>query len=441
MFLWETAPQMQKGDGVMDQKKWKKQSLNVVIGSMISVMMFNFLTTVSVNIFIPAVAEMKNMGTAPLYNANTIGNLVSVLIALAIGMLSQKISLKKISVFGLFLAGFSYLMIPLVPPGMTGIFIASNYIATMFYAQLAVGARIGNWYPRRKGEMLGIVTSIIVVSSILLLPVYSRASERFGIKNTMIVCGMIVIVWAAVSIFQIKDYPYDVGLNPENMSDEEAKEFGGGTGSDTYDEKSEWNYLLLLKRPRFVFSAVGWGLSFIGIMGLSLAIVPIMRSKGVSADMAVTIASFAGLFQLAGSIVSGFLDTRVGQRFVITLFLCLEILGLLIFGFAPGGMIALMVGGYYIVMFMMGAPNNLQPSMYLSMAGGGGRTFMIFNSLQTAIAATLRSFSSSILAFSTEHTNGSYSIAMPVFLVGAIASVILLNICGFKKMELPSKSV
>ena len=155
----------------------------------------------------------------------------------------------------------------------------------------------------------------------------------------MIVCGMIVIVWAAVSIFQIKDYPYDVGLNPENMFDEEAKEFGGGTGSDTYDEKSEWNYLLLLKRPRFVFSAVGWGLSFIGIMGLSLAIVPIMRSKGVSADMAVTIASFAGLFQLAGSIVSGFLDTRVGQRFVITLFLCLEILGLLIFGFAPGGMI------------------------------------------------------------------------------------------------------
>ena len=87
---------MQKGDGVMDQKKWKKQSLNVVIGSMISFMMFNFLTTVSVNIFIPAVAEMKNMGTAPLYNANTIGNLVSVLIALAIGMLSQKISLKKI---------------------------------------------------------------------------------------------------------------------------------------------------------------------------------------------------------------------------------------------------------------------------------------------------------------------------------------------------------
>ena len=195
----------------------------------------------------------------------------------------------------------------------------------------------------------------------------------------------------------------------------------------------------LLKRPRFVFSAVGWGLSFIGIMGLSLAIIPIMKSKGISADMAVTIASFAGLFQLAGSLVSGFLDTRVGQRFVITLFLCLEVLGLVIFGFAPAGMIGLMIAGYYIVMFMMGAPNNLQPSMYLSMAGGGGRTFMIFNSLQTAIAATLRSFSSSILAFSTEHANGSYSIAMIIFLSGSIASVLLLNICGFKKMEL-SKS-
>lgn len=357
-------------------------------------------------------------------------------VALVLGVVSQKISLKAVSVFGLFMAGISYLLIPVVPAGITGVFIATNYIATMFYAQLAVGARIGNWFPRRKGEMLGIVTSVIVVSSILLLPIYSRATNRFGIRNAMTACGLIAIAWAVISIFQIKDYPYDVGLNPENMSDEEAKDFGGGSGSKTYDEKSEWTYLKLLKRPRFVFSAVGWGLSFIGIMGLSLAIIPIMKSKGVSADMAVTIASFAGLFQLTGSIVSGFLDTRVGQRFVITLFLCLEVLGLIIFGFAPAGMIGLMIVGYYIVMFMMGAPNNLQPSMYLSMAGGGGRTFMIFNSLQTAIAATLRSFSSSILAFSTEHANGSYSIAMVIFLSGSITSVLLLNICGFKKMEL-----
>lgn len=422
-------------------KKWKKQALNVIIGSMISFMMFNFLTTVSVNIFIPAVAELKNMGTAPLYNANTVGNLISVAVALVIGVVSQKISLKAVSVFGLFLAGFSYLMIPVVPAGMTGVFIATNYIATMFYAQLAVGARIGNWYPRRKGEMLGVVTSVIVLSSILFLPLYSGASNRFGIRNTMITCGFIVIAWASVSIFQIRDYPYDVGLNPENMSDEEAKDFGGGTGSSTYDEKSQWNYLKLLKKPRFVFSAVGWGFSFIGIMGLSLAIIPIMKSKGVSADTAVTIASFAGLFQLAGSIVSGFLDTRVGQRFVITLFLGLEVLGLIIFGFAPAGVPGMMIAGYYIVMFMMGAPNNLQPSMYLSMAGGGGKTFMIFNSLQTAIAATLRSFSSSILAYSTERTGGSYSIAMTVFLAGSVISVLLLNICGFQKLELPAEKI
>lgn len=425
----------------MTQNRWRKQALSVVIGSMISFMLFNFLTTVSVNIFIPAVAELKGMGTAPLYNANTIGNLISVIAALVLGVISQKVSLKALSVFGLFMAGISYILIPIVPAGLTGVFIATNYIATMFYAQLAVGARIGNWYPRRKGEILGIVTAIIVVSSLILLPIYSSATERFGIRSTMIVCGLIAIAWAVISIFQIKDYPYDVGLNPENMSDEEVKTLGGGVDSKTYAEKSEWNYLKLLKRPRFVFSAVGWGLSFMGVMGLSLAIIPIMKSKGVSADMAVTIASFAGLFQLAGSVVSGFLDTRVGQRFVITLFLCLEVLGLIIFGFAPAGMIGLMIVGYYIVMFMMGAPNNLQPSMYLSMAGGGGKTFMIFNSLQTAIAATLRAFSSSILAFSTEHSNGSYGIAMMIFLVGSIASVILLNACGFKKLELyPSEA-
>ena len=360
-------------------------------------------------------------------------------VALVLGVVSQKISLKAVSVFGLFMAGISYLLIPVVPGGPLPVCsLQTNYIATMFYAQLAVGARIGNWFPRRKGEMLGIVTSVIVVSEVSCFSRFIPGQQTvLESEVTMTAVGLIAIAWAVISIFQIKDYPYDVGLNPENMSDEEAKDFGGGSGSKTYDEKSELHSnLKLLKRPRFVFSAVGWGLSFIGIMGLSLAIIPIMKSKGVSEDMAVTIASFAGLFQLTGSIVSGFLDTRVGQRFVITLFLCLEVLGLIIFGFAPAGMIGLMIVGYYIVMFTMGVPNNLQPSMYLSMAGGGGRTFMIFNSLQTAIAATLCSFSSSILAFSTEHANGSYSIAMVIFLSGSITSVLLLNICGFKKMEL-----
>ncbi len=420
----------------MKEKDWKKQSLNVIIGSMISFMLFNFLTTVSVNIFIPSVAELKGMETAPLYNANTVGNLISVIVALVIGVMSQKISLKKISLIGLFMGGISYFLIPVVPAGCTGVFVALNYIATMFYAQLAVGARIGNWFPKRKGEVLGIVTSVIVISSILLLPIYARATRQIGIRSVMMLCGTFTIAWAVISIFQVKDYPYDVGLNPENMTDEEAAAYGGGLEHNSYDQASEWNYLMLLKRPRFVFSAVGWGLSFIGIMGLALAIVPIMTSKGLSPESAVTIASFAGLFQLAGSIVSGFLDTHVGQRFVISLFLGLEILGLIIFGAAPAGMPGLIIAGYYIVMFMMGAPNNLQPSMYISMAGGGGRTFMVFNSLQTAIAAAIRSFSSSILAFSTGHSGGSYDLAMAIFLAGAVASILLLNICGFKKLEL-----
>lgn len=423
----------------MNLKNWKVQSLNLIITSMIAFMLFNFLTTVSVNIFIPAVAELKGMDTAPLYNWNTIGNLAAVVIALVIGKISQKISLKTLSVFGLFLGGLSYFMIPVVPAGLTGLFIATNYIATMFYAQITIGARIGNWYPRRKGEILGIVTAIIVVSSVLILPVYSKMSNGIGIAHTMQIFGCIVMVWAFLNLILIKDDPQDVGLNPENMTEEELKKHGIQTGGETKDKKTGWTYGKLLRRPRFVFSAVGWGFSFIGIMGLSLAIVPIMTSKDVSPEMAVRIASFAGLFQLMGSIISGFLDTRVGQRFVITLFICLEIVGLLIFGFAPDGKILLMIVGYYIVMFMMGAPNNLQPSMYLSMAGGGGRTFMVFNSLQTAIAATLRSFSSSILAFSTTHFEGSYMPAMIVFLAGSILSVILLNVCGFNKMELDEK--
>lgn len=416
----------------MKTRSWKLQSLNTVIVCMVSFMLFNFLTTVSLNIFIPAVAKLKEMDTAPLYNANTIGNLVSVVFALFVGVISKRFSLKYLTVLGLLAGGISYILIPLVPAGMTGIFIATNYIATMLYAQITVGARIGNWYPRRKGEILGIVTAVIIVSSLLWLPLFSKASGKFGITAAMVAVGIIVISLAVIGSFVIKDRPQDVGLYPENATDDKMT---CGNAKEQTEDSTDWTYLDLLKKPRFVLFSIGWGLSMPGMMGLSVAIIPIMTAKGLSPQRAVTVAAFAGLFQLMGSLVSGFLDTRVGQRFVVTLFLGLEVLGLAVFGFAPDGLVALMVAGYYLVMFMMGAPNNLQPSSYLTMAGGGGSTYMVFYSLATAIASVLRALASSILAFSTSNFDGSYTFAMMVFLAGSVLSLVLLNVCGFKKLE------
>ena len=137
-----------------------------------------------------------------LYHANTIGNLISVVFALSVGIISKKFSLKTLTVIGLFIGGISYILIPIVPAWMTGIFIAANYIATMFYAQITVGARIGNWYPKRKGEILGIVTSVIIVSSLVWLPLFSRASRKFGIAHTMMFVGIIVLVLAVIGFLQ-----------------------------------------------------------------------------------------------------------------------------------------------------------------------------------------------------------------------------------------------
>ena len=284
----------------MRTKSWRIQSVQTIIVCMISFMLFNFLTTVSLNIFIPAVAEMKGMSSSTLYHANTIGNLISVIFALSVGVISKKFSLKTLTVLGLFIGGISYILIPLVPAWMTGIFIATNYIATMFYAQITVGARIGNWYPKRKGEILGIVTSVIIVSSLVWLPLFSKASSRFGIAHAMMFVGILVILLAVAGIFVIHDTPESVGLFPENGNLEAETKVSVAA-------QTEWTYKELLKKPRFVLFSVGWGLSMPGMMGLSVAIIPIMVSKGLSSEQAVLVATFAGGFQLLGSIVSGFI--------------------------------------------------------------------------------------------------------------------------------------
>ena len=70
----------------MKTKKWRMQSMQTIVVCMISFMLFNFLTTVSLNIFIPEVAALKEMSVSILYHANTIGNLISVVFALSVGI-------------------------------------------------------------------------------------------------------------------------------------------------------------------------------------------------------------------------------------------------------------------------------------------------------------------------------------------------------------------
>lgn len=417
----------------MTKKKWQLESFKMILICSLSFLLFNFLTTVSLNIFIPAVAELKEISVGTLYNANTIGNLIAAAFALVVGILSKKTSLKSLSVVGLIMGGISYILIPIVPNHFTGVFIATNYIATMLYAQITIGARIGNWYPIRKGEILGIATSSMILSTLVLLPLYSRAVTHYGIAQTMSVVGVIVIIVGIVSIFLINDYPQTKGLYPENMTQKEYEISNLNVSAEKVEK--EWTYRELLKNHRFVLFSLGWGLCMPGMMGLSIAVVPIMTQRGITATQAVTIAMFSGIPQFLGDFVSGFMDTRLGQRFTINFFLILEIIGLIVFGFAPEGYKILLIIGYYLVMFMFGTPNNLQPSSYITLSGGGGSSFMIFYSLATTIAAVVRAFASSILAFSTENYNGSYVPALGIFLVACILAVILMNLFGFKKIE------
>ena len=185
------------------------------------------------------------MSSSTLYHANTIGNLISVIFALSVGVISKKFSLKTLTVLGLFIGGISYILIPLVPAWMTGIFIATNYIATMFYAQITVGARIGNWYPKRKGEILGIVTSVIIVSSLVWLPLFSKASSRFGIAHAMMFVGILVILLAVAGIFVIMIHRrvWDYFRKTETWKRKRKVSVAAQT---------EWTYKELLKKPDFL---------------------------------------------------------------------------------------------------------------------------------------------------------------------------------------------
>ena len=409
---------------------WKAQSLNLIINGMIAYLVYNFTNTVALNVYVPAIAELKGIEASTLLYWNTIGSLVAVVASLIVGKISGKIGLKRLTVIGFILQGLSFMLIPLVPGVICGVFVGFNQVASIIYCQLVVGARVGNWYPKRKGEILGIVTAILILSSLVLLPLFNNMIVSMGVRNAMVIFGVAFLIWGIVSIFLVKDNPEDVGLYPENMSAEEAAAMKV-TKADT--QKSNWSYGNLLKNGHFLASAIGWGLNLMALVGVASVIVAVLLSKGMTMDQAVAIAAFAGVMQMIGSVVSGFIDTRISTKAVITIFMIMAAIACVILGLAPAGAVVMLIIGYYLLMIMSGAPNNLMPSQYLSLSGGGV-DFMLFNGLALAIASILRAFGTSIMAFCNDHLGG-YNVALLIFAAGSVVAMILIRAGGFQKIE------
>ena len=268
--------------------------------------------------------------------------------------------MKKIKLFGAILGAITLVLAFFVMtlPAGTGwdICYALINVLSVLYATFALGILVGQWFPTRKGVVMGIATLAFPIANGLLGPFASAVFAKGfpDIKGAFLPFFIVSIVGWIIGLIFIKDYPEECGAyrdNDRSMTPEVAKAI---MEQEIENKKtSVWTYLHTLKCKEFWFGTINVALLLscsIGLMSQSQAIITHYPELNYTTVMMLVM-----IFGMIGSFVLGVLDQKLGTKKAMIISSCLMIIG------GALGLIdnayALLLAMIFVAMFM-GASSN-----------------------------------------------------------------------------------
>jgi len=316
--------------------------------------------------------------------AAIVGIVVQLLLA---GVIARSRNVKAIgSVLGIITIGLAA-GIMFVPAGPLWLAIyAVINVTAVLYATFSVGLLIGQWFPRRKGTVMGIVTLAFPIANGLLGPFANKvfgtmiqvgpspsdvmpavfAGDHMPIVMAFLPFFIISIVGWLIGLIFIKDYPEQVGAfrdNDRSFTPEMAQQMM--LAEIENKRTSVWTLPKVLATRDFWFGVipVGFLLTFsIGVMTQTKAIFATqdLSFLGASDNGYTTLMFLIMIFGCVGSLILGFIDTRIGTKKAILITTVIMILaGILGATRTPGGLV---VGMICLALFM-GASSNFGVSL------------------------------------------------------------------------------
>ena len=197
-----------------------------------------------------------------------------------------------------------------------------------------LGVTVANqWFAKRKGLAVGILTASAATGQLLFLPLLARITVQTGWRTSVYTAvGVLVVLMILVAVL-MRNHPYDVGAAPYG-SEEKSKPapFRGNIFSAPLLALGEGlkNKTFWLLAGTFFFC----GFSTNGLIGTHL--IPACGDYGITEVTAAGLLAFMGVFDLFGTTFSGWLSDRFDSRWLLFWYYGLRGLSLLYLPYALG---------------------------------------------------------------------------------------------------------
>lgn len=194
---------------------------------------------------------------------------------------------------------------------------------------LVFAATIANrWFEQRRGLVMGVLTAGSATGQLVFLPVVASLADHAGWRPASLVVAAAALVVVPVVWVVVRDFPEDRGVRPFGAGDDWApapRQHGGAT-------RRALEGLAFASRQRAFWALAGafaiCGATTNGLIGIHF--IPSAHDHGMSSTTAAGLLAVVGVFDIVGTIASGWLTDKFDPRMLLVAYYAFRGLGLLL---------------------------------------------------------------------------------------------------------------
>jgi MFS family permease len=173
----------------------------------------------------------------------------------------------------------------------------------------------GRWFVKRRGLVTGVLTAGGAAGQLVFLPILALVIEAQGWRAAALIVSGAALAVVPLVLIWLRDDPADVGVRAYGATDDPPPVAAGGGGAARRAVRA----LRDAARTRpFWLLAGGFaicGATTNGLVGTHF--IPAAHDHGMAEPTAAGLLALVGLFDIAGTIVSGWLTDRVDSRVLL----------------------------------------------------------------------------------------------------------------------------
>jgi len=188
-----------------------------------------------------------------------------------------------------------------------GVGVGAGSMALVFAATIA-----NRWFIERKGIVVGALTAATATGQLIFLPLLSHFANTFGWKSVSLTVGAASALVVPFIYFFLKESPESLGITPYGAPDSwqphaKSDMSAGKIAIDTIARASKSRDFWILFGTFMVC-----GLSTNGLIGTHF--IPAAHDHGMPVTVAAGLLALIGVFDVIGTVFSGWLTDRMDPR-------------------------------------------------------------------------------------------------------------------------------